>query len=235
MLFVFNIGNTHTQYAVFDGKHPQTIQCCPTANFSGALFPRGMPVTGASVAPSATTRLSAYDIFWVNSTIKSNIDFSLVEHSTVGADRLANLFRLEEIECLPAVCFDFGTAITMEILDAERLFRGGVIAPGRMLLRRALNDYTAQLPLIELFPVPPEAFGCNTRDSIRSGVDGGAISAIRDLISKARAEFAGQQVTFYGIGGDAPFFTRAIPELMVGGIDFTLQGIRRAWEINHEG
>lgn len=234
MLFVFNIGNTHTQYTIFDGKHPQTIQRCPTASFSGKLFPNGMSVAGASVAPSATAELSTYNIFWVNSSIKSIIDFSLIEHSTVGADRLANLFRLEEISCLPAVCFDFGTAITMEIIDAERHFHGGAIAPGRMLLRRALNDHTAQLPLIELFSTPPEAFGRNTRDSIRLGVDSGAISVVRGLIERARSEFTGQKIIFYGIGGDAPFFTNAIPELKVGGTDFTLQGIRRAWELNHE-
>lgn len=233
MLFVFNIGNTHTQYAVFDGKQPLAIKHCNTADFNTDFFPNGMPAVGASVAPPVTEKLSALDIFWVNSTIKSNIDFSLTEHATIGADRLANVFRLEEINALPAVCFDFGTAITMEIVDAERRFRGGAIAPGRMLLRRALNDYTAQLPLIELSPEPPEAFGCNTVETMRLGIDGGAISSVRGLIDKARATFTEHQVTFYGIGGDAPFFTKAIPELKTGGTDFTLQGVRRAWELNH--
>lgn len=233
MLFVFNIGNTHTQYAIFDGKQFQTINHCATADFSAELFPDGMPVAGASVAPAVTEKLSAYHVFWINSTTKSNLDFSLTEHGAIGADRLANVFRLEELNCLPAVCFDFGTAITMEIVDSEKRFRGGAIAPGRMLLRRALNDYTAQLPLIELFPTPPEAFGRNTQTSIRLGVDGGAISLVRDLIAKANIEFAEHQVTFYGIGGDAPFFIDAISELKTGGADFTLQGVRRAWELNH--
>lgn len=233
MLFVFNIGNTHAQYTIFDGKRFQPVEQCATTDFSAKLFPSGMPIAGASVAPLMTEKLSGYNIFWVNSTVKSNVDFSLTEHATIGADRLANLFRLEEINCLPAVCFDFGTAITMEVIDAERRFCGGAIAPGRMLLRRVLNDYTGQLPLIELFPAPPEAFGCNTLDSIRLGVDGGAVSLVRGLMDKANARFVGQQVAFYGVGGDAPFFIDAISELKTGGADFTLQGVRRAWELNH--
>lgn len=234
MLFVFNIGNTHAQYTTIDNKKCGDIKCCDTSDFNAKLIPSGIPVAGASVVPAVTLKLSGLDIFWINSSIKSNIDFSMTDHPAVGADRIANVIRLGEITSRAAVCFDFGTAITMEVVDAKRRFRGGAIMPGRTLLRRSLNDYTAQLPLIDLFQSLPDNLGVNTVDAMRLGIDGGVIGSVRWLIKRAKENLPDQEIDFFGIGGDTDFFTWFIPELKSGGTDFTLQGIRRAWEINNE-
>ena len=51
---------------------------------------------------------------------------------------------------LPVVVFDFGTATTVTVVDADRRYRGGVILAGVKLSLHALFSGTAQLPDIAL-------------------------------------------------------------------------------------
>lgn len=234
MLFVMNIGNTNTQIASWADGHFSDMRSCRTAELGGHMIPRGIPVAAASVVPEARRKLSEMDIFWVGPEMNTGLDTSAVDMTTVGADRLANAVRLAELAgARPGLCLDFGTAITMEIVDERKRFLGGAIAPGRMLLRRSLNSYTAQLPLIPISSEPPPATGLNTVDAIRLGVDGGAVGIAREMIAHARKMFAGTEPAVFGTGGDAGFFCRAIAGLADGGADFTLRGIVKSWELNH--
>ena len=66
---------------------------------------------------------------------------------------------------LPAVSIDFGTAITFEVLEEDGNFTGGAILPGRQLMRHALHDHTALLPLVPLtesLDALPQKAGKNT-------------------------------------------------------------------------
>ena len=50
---------------------------------------------------------------------------------------------------------DAGSAVTIDLLDNDHVFRGGLIAPGLDLMAKALNSYTALLPIVEVkIPIP---------------------------------------------------------------------------------
>lgn len=234
MLFVMNIGNTNTQTAVWDGMSLRELRSCPTLSLDVSMIPRDMPAAAASVVPEVSRKLSPCGIFWLGAEMRTGLDTSIMDMGTVGADRLANaVYLAERAEGRSALCLDFGTAVTMEMVDARKRFLGGAIAPGRMLLRRSLNHYTAQLPLIPMYDGPPPAApGLNTLDAIRLGVDGGAVGIAREMLARAGEIFGGETVMAFGIGGDAGFFCRAIRELVYGGDDFTLRGVVRSWELN---
>ncbi len=234
MLFVMNIGNTNTQAAYWADGHFSGLRSCRTAELNADMIPRDVPVAAASVVPEVRRKLSEMAIFWIGPEMNTGLDTSAVDMTTIGADRLANAVRLAELAGPhPALCLDFGTAITMEVVDERKRFFGGAIAPGRMLLRRSLNSYTAQLPLIPICDEPPPPVGLNTADAIRLGVDGGAVGIAREMIAHAQKMFAGKEMAAYGTGGDAGFFCRAIAELVDGGAEFTLRGIVKSWELNH--
>jgi type III pantothenate kinase len=234
MLFVMNIGNTNTQTAVWDGTCLSELRTCPTASLEVSMIRSAMPAAAASVVPEARRKLSECGIFWLGAEMRTGLDTSAMDMSTVGADRLANaVYLAERAQGRPAVCLDFGTAVTLEMVDGKKRFLGGAIAPGRMLLRRSLNQYTAQLPLIPMYDEPPSGTGLNTLDAIRMGVDGGAVGIARELLARAGAVFGGETPMAFGIGGDAGFFCRVIRELIYGGDDFTLRGVAKSWELNH--
>ncbi len=229
-----NIGNTHTQYAEAVGGVLGEVNVTPTADLQEELFAADLPLAVASVVPSATAKLVSRKPFLVSAAARTQLKWDRVDTSTLGADRIANAIYLGAAYPLPAVCVDCGTAITFEAVDADHNFIGGAIAPGRMLLRRSLNAYTAQLPLLAMSDTVPAAVGGNTLEAMRLGIDGGAVGMVRELMRIIGGSFGGP-ITFVAVGGDAEFFVRHIEGLVSGGADFTLRGILASWEMAHEG
>ena len=223
-MLLLNIGNTHTQIARSDGSCVGAIQVIPTGEVTPALI-AGESAAIASVVPEVSARLRAPGVFFLERSMAAacGVDLSCVDASTLGMDRLANAIELGNRE-LPAAALDAGTALTLEYVDAKRVFRGGAIAPGRRMMRRSLAEGTAQLPEIALAETAPEAPGRDTASAIRFGVD-------RGIVGMAEAWLAALPgVTVYAVGGDAPFFLRALPALVPGGDDFTLRGLLTAWQ-----
>ncbi|MEO5765274.1 MAG: type III pantothenate kinase [Casimicrobiaceae bacterium] len=103
----------------------------------------------------------------------------------LGADRWASLVAARKRAVAgepfppPCVVVNAGTAVTIDALDAEGVFRGGLILPGIALMLRALADNTAALKM------PPgefEAFATNTPNALHTG----AIQAICGAIELTR-------------------------------------------------
>lgn len=229
-----NIGNTHTQILYIAPDRLNFSDSVPTADFSpemirlddlsfiGAacvverLFPVLKDINAHMVTPEAASKF---------------VDFSLVDASTLGQDRIANAVYLAAKAALPAVSLDFGTCITAEVVDDQKRFLGGAIFPGRTLTRRALNLYTSKLPFVELADELPPCPGTNTADAIRMGTDAAAIDAVAGFLDRIEKRL-GCRPTVYACGGDRAFFLRA-PELadrMRDGKDnFTLRGIERTF------
>jgi type III pantothenate kinase len=78
-----------------------------------------------------------------------------------------------------------GTAVTIDALDADGVFQGGLILPGIRLMIQALADNTAALK------VPPGTyahFPTNTADAIYSGAVHAICGAIELLRLKVRLD-----------------------------------------------
>ena len=227
-ILLCNIGNTHTTACLWNGVQMKKLFSAETAAFDVSMLESGIPVAAACVVPEVRRRLEAVrDIFWVSSTnCSEKLDFSCVNASTLGADRVANAISLTESGTLPALVVDCGTAITVEIVDENRRFRGGAIAPGRLLMRKSLFNGTAQLPDIPLADKVPESAGVDTVSSMSYGIDRGVIGLVRQLIAGCCAQYGIRRCV--ATGGDAEFFLNAIPELEKADEFFTFHGIRIA-------
>jgi type III pantothenate kinase len=229
-VFLLNVGNSNVQYARCCNGRIGEIYQVSRHNFKPEVIPERSPVAIACVAPEFMPQLDAFEnIFKVSPGISCGIDFSNCDISTLGADRLANVITLAETGLLPAVCIDFGTAITFDVLAPGKIFLGGAIMPGRMLQRKSLNDFTAQLPLIEFYDDIPDLGEC-TVDAIRVGVDDGVIGGVERIIEKVRKMFPVDNLRIVATGGDSDFFLKYIPGLEAAGNDCTLYGINKAWE-----
>lgn len=97
-----------------------------------------------------------------------SIDYETPE--TLGVDRIAGAsgaaFLFPGEGCVIADC---GSAVTIDLLDRSGIFRGGRISPGVSMRLKALNNFTARLPLVEGKGDTPTA-GRSTDTSMRSGV-----------------------------------------------------------------
>ena len=146
---------------------------------------------------------------------------------TLGKDRLAGVigakFLFPVNHCLVV---DAGTCITYDLVTAKGEYLGGAISPGLQMRYKALNHFTARLPLIN----PSENHlltGTDTTTSIISGVQNGLIYEIERIIKEYSDSYPDLKVIL--CGGDASFFESkikgtifAFPDLVLLGLNHTL-------------
>jgi len=117
---------------------------------------------------------------------------------TAGADRLANALALLPG---PGIAVDAGTAVTIDIVDAGGVYRGGFIAAGPRASSEGLVAVTAQLPRLPGKPVPLIPGG-NTEDALAAGLWGAAVGGVDRLVESAiRSLPLGSQVSVVATGG----------------------------------
>ena len=226
-LCILNIGNTHVRME-FDGKETKI----PTSGFTPEMIPEDIPCAASSVVPALTAKIREKrpDIFWITKDTPGIPDLSLVEAEKLGADRIANASKLLLDGILPAMTIDCGTAVNCEIVDENGVYRGGAIFPGRLLLRKSLNLFTAQLPVFPLYDELPEFPGRSSISDLRWGTDAMLIAGIQNIIEKTKAIFPGKPLRIVACGGDCEFIMRHIPGMEYGGADFTKDGIRALYQ-----
>lgn len=129
---------------------------------------------------------------------------ALDDDTTVGQDRLLCALAAYAVSEQACVVIDAGTAVTVDFVDGEGVFQGGVIAPGASMMLRALHEQTASLPSLS-FEVPDPArgpFGKDTAHAMRLGV----VNAIRGLVRATVERYAdafGAYPQIVATGGDA--------------------------------
>lgn len=226
MIKILDIGNTFTRIAEWDGGEFVDLRRLSTVDLNKDIIGTGS-VVAACVCPQCKENLNGCGINFISAlNHKSKVDFSLIDRTTVGADRVANAIAAAEFYPLPAVVIDCGTALTMEVVDEKCRFAGGAIFPGRKLLRNALASGTAQLPEIPMGQGMPHEIGRNTFEAIRFGIDNGIAGTAKQWIYEVEKIYG--KVNVILTGGDAKFLSPAFPCAVVADDKFTLHGIRIA-------
>jgi type III pantothenate kinase len=151
----------------------------------------------------------------------------------VGIDRLlqaiaANVVREPE---QPAVIISSGTATTVDYVDARGHFCGGAILPGFDLCAKALHQYTALLPLIDMAAVierdaPPAELGRNTQAAITSGLYWGHVGAVKELMRRLmHVDEVHHHPLLLLTGGAAPLLHPHLPTIVRYEPHLALQGL----------
>ncbi len=148
----------------------------------------------------------------------------------VGADRIANAIAAHHLYHGPAVLVDFGTATTLDAIDANGDYLGGAIAPGIQLSHDALVNHAAMLIRVEL-TAPTEAIGRNTTASMQSGIVFGYVGLVEGLVARFRKEMAGSPKVI-ATGGLATSLASLMPSIDIVDERLTLHGLRLIHVLN---
>lgn len=153
------------------------------------------------------------------------------EPHRVGVDRLLGALAANRLRRphLPAITVDVGTAITINLIDADGAFAGGAILAGPSLSLAALHAAAAALPSIEFeeFASEPAAVGKSTVAALAAGVHWGAVGAVNELVRRTAATVSGEPALVLTGGGGEGLAdhialgeqrARAIPHLVLAGI-----------------
>lgn len=145
----------------------------------------------------------------------------------VGADRLVNALGAYVAHGGPLLVVDSGTATTIDVVNADGAFAGGIIAPGINLSMEALHSAAAKLPRVEIRK-PPEVIGRNTVCAMQSGVFWGYIGLIDGLIARMKAEY-GAPMKVVATGGVVSLFEGAAGSIDAYDPDLTIRGLYEIW------
>ena len=144
---------------------------------------------------------------------------------SIGPDRLANAIALAHMHGAPGIVIDFGTAVTFDILSADKCYIGGVIAPGLRLMTDYLHERTALLPSVDLRE-PETAIGQSTEGAIVAGAAIGYRGMVKGILEALKKELSGQETHIVATGGDAEWIISGMGERIITDPDLTLHGLR---------
>ena len=143
----------------------------------------------------------------------------------MGADRAVNAIAAHAKYAGDLIIIDFGTATTIDAVDARGAYKGGIIAPGVNLSLDALVGNTAKLPRIAVeAPATGSVIGRNTEDQMLIGIYWGYVAMIEGLIARMKAEI-GRSVTVVATGGLAVLFQAHAQLFDHVDADLTLDGL----------
>jgi type III pantothenate kinase len=146
----------------------------------------------------------------------------------VGTDRVVSAAAAYAVARDAVVIADFGTAVTIDLVDQNGIFQGGVICPGFEISAEALQKNTAQLPKVKV--TRPEApYGKSTVEAINCGLYYSAVSTLQEVIRRYAEKIGRWPYTVITgaaaelIKDDCEFIDRYVPNLVVKGIVLAYQ------------
>ena len=226
-----DVGNTRLKWALFDAPQPGANLLAHGAEFLDhidrlaegpwAKLPvpdrmLGCVVAGDAVKRRVAEQMEIWDVTpqWV---VPSSQEAGLIngyDHpSRLGADRWVAMIGarhrlMSRGPARPLILVMVGTAVTVEAIDTEGNFLGGLILPGHGIMLRALETGTAGLhvPTGEVRPFPS-----NTSDALTSGGTYAIAGAVERMYQHLK-EHCGEEPVCMMTGGAgwkmAPSMTR---------------------------
>ncbi len=205
-----DVGNTRLKWAQYDSPASgarllaqgavflENIDKLAEGDWSAIAAPSkilGCIVAGDAIKRRVVEQLELWDVppHWViSSPHEAGVTNGYDHPARLGADRWVAMIgarhrllaRCGTGICKPCIVVMVGTAVTVEAIDADGKFLGGIILPGHGIMLRALESGTAGLhvPTGEVCDFPT-----NTSDALTSGgtfAIAGAVQRMVDNVTK---------------------------------------------------
>lgn len=219
-LLVLDVGNTRLKWALYAAPQPgarplaqgaqflENIEKLAEGDWSRLPAPRwvmGCIVAGDAVKRRVQEQLELWDVSpqWVvSSAAEAGLSNGYDHPARLGSDRWVAMIGarqrlLTQGPSRPCVVVMVGTAVTVEAIDEQGRFLGGIILPGHGIMLRALESGTAGLhvPTGEVRDFPT-----NTSDALTSGGTFAIAGAVQRMVDNLRRH-CGQEPQVYMTGG----------------------------------
>ena len=169
----------------------------------------------------------------LSAATKINFTTPVGKPETIGADRLALIAAA--VHFYPAknnLIIGLGSCITYNFVNQSHQFLGGSISPGMDMRFKAMNDYTALLPLEKEtwnFPL----IGYDTRTNLQSGVLIGMAAEIEGIIGRYSSKYGNFNVVL--TGGNSSYFAGQLKTRIFADHNFLFKGLYALSQLNNSG
>jgi type III pantothenate kinase len=235
-----DFGNTRQKCGVFKGETLKDVVILEsaTADTINKLIEQYNPAKSilASVIDHEAkieeilSQHSKFHKLGINSKLPFTI--SVAKPETIGTDRLAlAAAAVKFYKGKNNLVIGVGSCITYNFINKYGQFLGGSISPGKEMRFKALNTFTAKLPLVATeWDVP--VIGYDTKTNILSGVILGMAKEIDGIIDLYKERFGNFNVLL--TGGDAPYFARHLKNEIFADPELIFKGLYAIRENNDE-
>ncbi|MDF7824307.1 type III pantothenate kinase [Pontiellaceae bacterium B12227] len=243
-ILVVDIGNTSTSIGYYrNGKVTSVGRCksrFQTLEEVAPLITKKAvdAVVIASVVPPVNARwkkaMKASGLpapLFISCELELGIPVDYPKPENIGADRLANAAAAARLLGTPSVVCDFGTALTFDILDAKRGYKGGIICPGLPLMFDYLAEKTALLPHVEPSKIKA-VVGRNTKQAMQIGARLGYRGMVREILQSLEKDFGVDELPVCCTGGYAGWIFKDWDIPAIIDPKLTLRGIGIIGELN---
>lgn len=238
MNLIFDIGNSATKMAVYDGDEKKASFRTRQYNcerleevFSQYHLDKAI-VSTVRNTPEFIIDLATHGIPYVHvlshhTRLPFKNEYETPE--TLGPDRIAAvagayyLFPGRNV-----LIIDAGSAVTYDYLSGKT-YKGGNISPGLTMRFRALHRFTGKLPhgsTTEIYSSP----GKNTLEAVTAGVIDGLINEINEYIRQFEENYIDSVVVM--TGGDSGYLKDRISRKVKYEPDLVLEGLNHILEYN---
>lgn len=232
-MLLIDAGNTRVKWAVLEDAqgdwlasgtllHAELDQLAAHLRVHPIVSALISNVAGAAIATQLTQQLAACGIApaalrWFQSVPAcAGVRNGYRQPQQLGSDRFASLIGARHLfPQEPLLVVTCGTATTIDALEADGTFIGGMILPGLGTMAQSLALKTAQLPSVHA-DTTDQLFADNTQDAIISG----CINAQAGAITRALTRRAGPPARCILSGGAAAYIAPhlAVPCDMVNNL-----------------
>ena len=235
----FDFGNTRLKAAIFENQNFSEEIILPndeTATIEKLLADHDPQKTILSSVIEHNAEienvLSAKTAFHKLSHLtKANFTTPVGKPETIGADRLA--LSAAAVHYYPGknnLVVALGSCITYNFINQSNEFIGGAISPGMEMRFKAMQVFTAKLPLVQKdwnFPL----IGYDTKTNMQSGVIAGVTYEIDGFIS----EYVRKYSNFNAVltGGDTTYFAGQLKNRIFADPYFLFKGLYALSETNN--
>ena len=126
---------------------------------------------------------------------------------------------------------DAGTCLTFDFVNSKDEYLGGSISPGLSMRYRAMNEFTAKLPLLTP-EYPKSIFGDSTFECLHVGASWGIIAEIDAYIEQVCKVFGNIKIIL--TGGDADFLAKQSKNRIFANSNFLLESLLSIYEYQNQ-
>jgi type III pantothenate kinase len=230
VILELDLGNTRGKWRIVAGADVVDRGAGEVAVWSGGDFPASWrdvsrvrigSVLGETAEQALLTALSALGVsvaFARSSAECAGVRNAYVEPQKLGVDRWLAMLAAHREFRRAVLVVDVGSALTLDLVDAAGLHRGGYIIPGARLMADALLQSTDRVRFAASDAPRSIALGVNTGDCVFNGINLALVGAVQLGFEQAQAALG--DVLLVLAGGDAGVVEASSSRLFVEGDNF---------------
>lgn len=237
---VIDIGNTRLKAAIFEGTSLIQVYIIEVAKINEVKkilsdYPTIKFGIISSVINTSKEILNFFaekiNCIEFNQNTKLPIQIKYKSPETLGRDRIGAACGVHHLyPNLNALSIDAGTCIKFDFVNEHSEYLGGSISPGINMRFKALNNYTAKLPLLSASDNEVSLIGDSSVNSILSGVQNGAIAEVLAFINMYKTQYPNLNIVI--TGGDSHFFVDALKNSIFANPNLVLIGLNEILNYN---